>query len=194
MYDRITGSAERRLLGRVRARLLGDLEGAVLEIGAGTGASFEHYPVTVRVTGTEPDPFMLERARHRLEQLGLTNIVLQPAPAEQLPFDDASFDHVVSTLVLCTVRDQPRALAEAKRVLRPGGTLRFVEHVRNDESAFWGTTQDVIAPAWRWIGAGCNPNRRTQAGIEGAGFRIEWLEEMRVGPGTPGIYGVARPA
>lgn len=193
MYDRITGPGERRLLGKVRPRIVGDLQGRVLEIGVGTGASFEHYPSQARVTGIEPDPYMLERARRRLAGLGVTNIELQQAPAEQLPFDDASFDHVVSTLVLCTVRDQPRALAEARRVLKTDGTLRFLEHVRNDENGFWGTTQDLIAPAWRWFGAGCSPNRSTQRGIEQAGFHVEWVERIRIAPGTPAIYGVARP-
>lgn len=192
MYDRIAGPGDRRLFSKIRPRLLGDLNGRVLEIGVGTGASFEYYPSEAQVTGTEPDPYMLERARRRLAGLGVANIELRQAPAEQLPFDDASFDHVVSTLVLCTVRDQPRALAEARRVLKPDGTLRFLEHVRNDESGFWGGVQDVITPAWRWFGAGCNPNRRTQRGIEQAGFRVEWIERMRIAPGTPAIYGVAR--
>jgi ubiquinone/menaquinone biosynthesis C-methylase UbiE len=192
MYDRIAGPGDRRLFSKIRPRLLGDLNGRVLEIGVGTGASFEYYPSEAQVTGTEPDPYMLERARRRLAGLGVTSIELRQAPAEQLPFDDASFDHVVSTLVLCTVRDQPRALAEVRRVLKPDGTLRFLEHVRNDESGFWGGVQDVITPAWRWFGAGCNPNRRTQRGIEQAGFRVEWIERMRIAPGTPAIYGVAR--
>jgi ubiquinone/menaquinone biosynthesis C-methylase UbiE len=194
MYDRITGPGERRLLSKIRPRILGDLQGRVLEIGVGTGASFEYYPSEAQVTGIEPDPYMLERARRRLAGLNVANIELHQAPAEQLPFDDASFDHVVSTLVLCTVRDQPRALAEARRVLKPGGTLRFLEHVRNDESGFWGGVQDVITPVWRWFAAGCQPNRRTQRGIEQAGFRVEWVETMRVAPGTPAIYGVARPS
>ena len=192
MYDRIAGPGDRRLFSKIRPRLLGDLNGRVLEIGVGTGASFEYYPSEAQVTGTEPDPYMLERARRRLAGLGVTSIELRQAPAEQLPFDDASFDHVVSTLVLCTVRDQPRALAEVRRVLKPDGTLRFLEHVRNDESGFWGGVQDVITPVWRWFGAGCNPNRRTQRGIEQAGFRVEWIERMRIAPGTPAIYGVAR--
>lgn len=194
MYDRITGPGERRLLGKVRARILGDLQGRVLEIGVGTGASFEYYPSEAQITGIEPDQYMLERARRRLAGLGVANIELRQSPAELLPFEDASFDHVVSTLVLCTVRDQPRALAEARRVLKPDGTLRFLEHVRNDESGFWGTAQDVITPAWRWFAAGCHPNRRTQRGMETAGFRVEWIEQVHVAPGMPAIYGVARPA
>lgn len=192
MYDRISGGGERRLGKKVRPRVMGEVQGRVLEIGVGTGASFAYYPPEAEVVGTEPDPYMLERARRRLAGLGLSNIELHQGPAEELPFEDASFDHVVTSLVLCTVRDLPRALTEARRVLKPEGAFRFWEHVRNDESRFWGTAQDVITPAWRWFSAGCHPNRRTRQAIEEAGFRIEWLEEVRMAPGTPGIYGVAR--
>jgi ubiquinone/menaquinone biosynthesis C-methylase UbiE len=191
-YDRLTAGNERRLAKTIRPRLMGEAHGRVLEVGAGTGASFPYYPPDAQVVATEPDPHMLERARKRAAGLGGANIELRQASAEQLPFDDASFDHVITSLVLCTVRDQPKALAEARRVLKPGGTLRFLEHVRNDESRFWGTVQDGIAPVWRWIGAGCNPNRRTQAAIEQAGFAIDWLERVPIGPGTYAIYGAAR--
>jgi ubiquinone/menaquinone biosynthesis C-methylase UbiE len=193
-YDRITAMSERRLGPRVRPRLMGEAHGRVLEIGAGTGASFSYYPADAQVIATEPDHYMLERARRRLEGLGRANIELRQTAGEALPFDDASFDHVVSSLVLCTVRDPSRALAEARRVLKPGGTLRFLEHVRNDESRLWGKVQDAITPAWRWASAGCHPNRRTQTAIEAAGFQFEWLERVRIGPGTPAIFGVARPA
>ena len=193
MYDRITGPGERRLLSKIRPRIMGEARGRVLEIGAGTGASFEYYPADAQVVATEPDPYMLDRARKRVQALGRTSIELRQAPAEGLPFDDGSFDHVITSLVLCTVRDAPRALAEMRRVLKPDGSLRFIEHVRNDDSRFWGTVQDVITPVWRWVGAGCHPNRRTQRAIEDAGFRLEWLELARIGPGTPAIFGVARP-
>ena len=192
-YDRLTSQGEQRVFSQVRPRIMGEARGRVLEIGIGTGVSFAYYSSEAQVVGTEPDPYMLQRAQKRLEELGATNIELQQAPAEELPFEDASFDHVVSSLVLCTVRDLPRVLAQARRVLRPEGTFRFMEHVRNDDSRFWGTVQDVITPVWRWFGAGCNPNRRTQQAIEAAGFRIEWIERRRIAPGTPAIYGVARP-
>ncbi len=192
MYDRITGPGEKRLLSRVRPRILGDLQGRVLEIGVGTGASLQYYPAEATVVATEPDPYMLQRARRRLAELAVQNIALEQAPAEQLPFDDGSFDHVVTTLVLCTVRDVPRSLSEARRVLKPEGTLRFLEHVRNDDNAVWGTVQDLITPVWRWCGAGCHPNRRTQRAIEDAGFRVDWLEQVGIGPGTRAIFGVAR--
>lgn len=191
-YDRFMAGAERRIFASIRRKLLGDLRGRVLEIGAGTGASLSYYPPEAQVTGLEPDPFMLKRARARAEALGADHIELRQAPAEQLPFEDASFDHVVSTLVLCTVGDLPLAIAEARRVLRPDGSLRFLEHIRNDGSV-WGTVQDVIAPVWRWCAAGCNPNRRTIDALTAGGFAIEWREEVRVGPGTPAVYGVAHP-
>ncbi len=192
MYDRINAREERRLGPIIRPKLQSDLTGRVLEIGAGTGASFSYYPPTTEVLATEPDPHMFARAQKRLADLGLTNIELRQAPAEALPFDDASFDHALCSLVFCTVADVPRGLREIHRVLKPGGTFRFLEHVRNDESRFWGTVHDVITPVWSWLGAGCHPNRRTQQAIEAAGFRIEWLERVRVAPGTPAIYGLAR--
>ncbi|MGB2694159.1 MAG: class I SAM-dependent methyltransferase [Dehalococcoidia bacterium] len=183
---------ERHLGAKVRRIIVGEAHGRVLEIGVGTGASFSYYPHDAQVIGIEPDPYMLARAEGRRADDGFDQIELRQAPAEQLPFEDASFDHVVSTLVLCTVRDVPQALAEARRVLRPGGTLRFFEHVRNDESRFWGVIQDAIVPIWSWIGAGCHPNRRTEQAIADAGFAIESVERARAGPGTPAIYGVAR--
>lgn len=193
MYDRITGPGERRFGDRVRGRIVGQVQGRVLEIGAGTGANFSYYPADAQVVATEPDPHMLERAKKKLAELSTSNIELRQAGAQSLPFDDASFDHVVATLVFCTVPDAARGLAEARRVLKPGGTFRFWEHVRNEESRLWCTVQDVITPVWSWLGAGCHPNRRTKQAIEGAGFRIEWLEQIRMAPGTPAIYGVARP-
>ena len=100
------------------------------------------------------------------------------APAERLPFGDASFDTVVSTLTLCTVADQAAALAEMRRVLVPGGRLLFLEHVRAQDERD-ARLQDRITPLWRHIGHGCHPNRDTVAAIEDAGFVLEWLERDR---------------
>lgn len=192
VYDHITHPNE-RAFRKVRPRIMGEVHGCVLEVGVGTGASFAYYPAEARVMGTEPDPYMLERARRRQEQMGAGHIELHQALAEALPFEDDSFDHVVCSLVLCTVRDLGRSLEEVRRVLKPDGTLRFLEHVRNDQSRFWGVTQDLVAPVWSWFNGGCHSNRRTQQAIEDAGFGIRWLERMHVGPGTWAIYGVARP-
>ena len=194
VWDRLSATNERRFGKKIRPRIMEEMAGRVLEVGAGTGASFSYYPDDAQVVATEPDPHMLKRAEKRLAEMNRPNIELRQAPAESLPFDDASFDHVLSTLVFCSVRDQSKALAEARRVLKPGGTFRFWEHIRNDDSRFWGTVQDAITPVWRWFGAGCHPNRRTQQAIEDAGLRIEWIAKFRAALGTPEIYGVARPA
>ncbi len=193
LYPLIVARDERRRWSKVRRRIMGEVQGRVLEIGAGSGYSLPYYPAEAQVVATEPDPHMLERAQRRLQELGVTNIELRQASAEELPFEDASFDHVACSWVLCTVDDLARCLAEARRVLKPEGTLRFMEHVRNDSSTFWSVLQHLIAPAWRWFGAGCHLNQRTQRAVEEAGFRIEWIEQV---PGwlQPVIYGVARPA
>ena len=193
-WDHLSASNERTHGSKIRPRLMGEANGDVLEIGVGTGASFSYYPEDARVIAIEPDPYMIERAHKRLADDGNTNIQLRQAAAEELPFEDASFDHVVASLVFCSVKDQATAFAEVRRVLRPDGTFRFWEHIRNDDSRFWGTVQDAITPVWRWFGAGCHPNRRTQQAIEDAGLRIEWIEKFRAALGTPEIYGVARPA
>jgi ubiquinone/menaquinone biosynthesis C-methylase UbiE len=184
-YDLMTRPSERRF-GAWRQRLLADLRGDVLEIGAGTGANFEHYPADARVVALEPDPFMLRRAEAKRRP----NIDLRQAPAEDLPFADASFDAVVATLVLCTVRDLPRALSEIRRVLRPGGELRFIEHVRGGGAL--GGIQDVVQPAWGWMAAGCHVNRRTEPAIVAAGFDLTAIERRKMAPWMPAIVGRAR--
>ena len=188
-YDLITRLSERRVLAPLRRRLLSAATGKVLEIGAGTGANFPYYSAAEAVVAIEPDPFMLRRSRKRAYELGL-QFDLHQSPAEALPFGDASFDTVVSTLVLCTVTDPTRALAEIKRVLKPDGTLRFVEHVR--AGGFVGRLQDHLTPVWRLVGAGCHPNRRTVERIWEAGFDIVEMERQRL-PFLPLVVGVARP-
>lgn len=190
-YDLLTRPGEKRL-GEVRRRLLADLHGDVIEIGAGTGANFEHYPTGVRVLAFEPDPYMLTRAQKRLLELRRADIDVQLAPAEQLPVDDASVDAVVTTLVLCTVRDPASALAEARRALRPGGELRFIEHVRGD--AMLGRVQDAVQPVWGWVAAGCHGNRRTEGALRSAGFAITSLEHRKMAPWMPAIVGIATSA
>ncbi|HWQ27739.1 MAG TPA: methyltransferase domain-containing protein [Dehalococcoidia bacterium] len=191
-YDRLMRSTERRLMAGLRARLLGPLEGAVLEIGAGTGANLPYYAHAARVIATEPDPYMLRRARERLRELNHPAIDLRLASAEALPFPDASFDHVVATLVFCTVPDPEPALREVCRVLKPDGRFHFVEHVRADGVV--GRAQDLIRPVWKFFAAGCVINRRTAELIERAGFAIESLERRSLQFGVPLLIGVARPA
>jgi ubiquinone/menaquinone biosynthesis C-methylase UbiE len=188
VYDRLQSANERTRVGKLRRELLGDLRGDVLEIGAGTGANFEYYAPDARVVALEPDPHMLKRAEPRLRP----NIELRQAPAESLPVPDGSFDAVVSTLVLCTVDDVAASLAEIRRVLRPGGRLVFMEHVRGE--GFAGRVQDVIKPVWKWFSAGCNVNRRTEDAFETASFDISSIRRTKFAPLVmPVIYGIAEP-
>src|SRR5213594_1343369 len=125
VYDRINAAMERGFMRPVREELVGSARGRVLEIGCGTGANFRYYrDGATEVIATEPDPYMLERAARRAKEAGRP-IELRQAPAEALPFADRSFDTVLSTLVLCTVRDPSRALAEMRRVLAANGELHF---------------------------------------------------------------------
>jgi ubiquinone/menaquinone biosynthesis C-methylase UbiE len=169
------GKTERAGLGEHRRALLAAATGDVLEIGGGTGANLEYYGDTVRsLTLVEPEKPMLKRLERHVEQRAPKAKVLR-APAEDLPFNDASFDVVVSTLVLCTVDDVPRALRELRRVLRPSGKLLFIEHVRSDDEKL-ARTQDRMLPINVRIGHGCHPNRRTLDSIRDAGFEIASLE------------------
>ncbi len=188
IYDRMSRSEEQGFLGEMRDRALAGLHGDVLEIGAGTGANFAHYPLGVRVTALEPDPYMMRRARAKLSMLGRTDITLEQRPAEELP-PDAQFDAVVSTLVLCTVDDVDASLGEIRRVLRPGGELRFIEHVR--AQGVVGRMQDLVKPAWGYFGAGCNPNRRTEELLRKAGFDVSVAERRKLMGFAPLLAGVA---
>src|SRR5215204_5109667 len=175
LYDPISASMERRWMGGRRRRLLAGARGAVLEIGGGTGANLAHYRDVDRVVVTEPDPFMRRRLDQKLAEARVP-LEVSATGAEALPFPDGSFDTVVSTLVLCTVPDQESALEEVRRVLRPGGRLLFIEHVRAAGStARW---QDRLDPLWGRLHGGCHPNRDTVAAIEEAGFEIETFESF----------------
>ncbi len=193
-YDRMTGPVERGWLGERRGQLLAELTGDVLDVGAGTGAGLPHYRAGARVIAAEPDPAM--RAQLARKAVGApVPVEISDAAAESLPYPDASFDAVVFTLVLCTVADPERALAEAGRVLRPTGRLVVLEHVRGEgRLARW---QDRLTPVWRRIAAGCHPNRDTRAAVERAGFTFERVEAFQVPPNwsitSPMLEAVAIP-
>jgi len=191
-YDRLTRSAERNFLGAHRAWLAARATGRVLDLGAGTGANFPHLRAHAEIIAAEPDPYMLERGRQRARTAGRT-VTFLPDTAESLSLETASVDAVLATLVLCTVEDPARALAEIRRVLRPGGSLLFLEHVRLEHS-LWGRVQDAVTPLWRTLFAGCHPNRDTVTAIRQAGFDIVELEGYPWGP-LPGplfVRGEAR--
>lgn len=183
IYDKISAAEEKKYMGAVRSEMLKDVTGRVLEIGAGTGLNFQHYRNGAEITATEPDPYMLKRAQKRAAE-STAQIDLQRASAEELPFPDASFDFVISTLVLCSVKDPPRVLAEIKRVLKPGGELRVYEHVRY-KNPIGALAQDIIAPAWHWFGAGCHPNRDTERSLREAGFELTSAEIQKELPPVP---------
>lgn len=172
-----------------RREVAGGARGRVLELGVGVGANWPYLAEGIDYSGIEPDAYMLERARKHAAESSKT-YDLRQAPAEALPFDDASFDTVIVTLTLCTVQDVPGALAEARRVLKPGGELRFGEHVRADgRVGAW--VQDRLTPAWRKLGAGCHLNRPAADWIRDAGFEITELRRWRQAF-MPMVTGVAR--
>jgi len=171
-YDALGERAERAGLAAERRKLLADARGRVLEVGAGTGRNVEHYPPGADVTYTEPDPHMAKRLRARGESV-------VPATVEALPFDDESFDTVVSTLVLCTVPEVPAALAEIRRVLAPSGRLLFLEHVRAEPGTPLERWQDRLSRPWRAVARGCNCNRDLVAQIEGQGFVLHGVRCSR---------------
>jgi ubiquinone/menaquinone biosynthesis C-methylase UbiE len=182
LYDRQLRPLERGWLGQRRGALLGELTGQVLEVGAGTGGNLAHYRHAGKVVACEPDPAMRARLAGKLADAPVP-VQLCDAAAEALPFADQSFDVVVCTLVLCTVPDPPAALAESYRVLRPGGRLAFLEHVRGrGRLARW---QDRLTPLQVWFAGGCHPNRDTQAAIADAGFAIGPLEVFEPTPNSP---------
>jgi ubiquinone/menaquinone biosynthesis C-methylase UbiE len=194
-YDRMMTRVEHELLTDLRRELLGGATGDVLEVGGGTGVNIAYYGPRVRsLTMTEPEPPMLRRLQRRADDAGRPVTVLR-APAEDLPFEADSFDTVVSTLVLCGVTDQQRALREAARVLRPGGRLLFIEHVRSDDERS-ARFQDRMNWMSRLV-TQCECNRPTQASIVDAGFVVDQLEHYTmphapkfVRPVVAGVAGV----
>jgi ubiquinone/menaquinone biosynthesis C-methylase UbiE len=193
-YDKIMAGTEKATLAAHRRTLIAQASGRVLEIGGGTGANLQHYAPGVELTVTEPEEPMLKRLRQRVNAEAPWTEVVQ-APAEALPFEDASFDVAVTTLVLCGVDSQPRALGELRRVLRPGGRLLFIEHVRSDDPcrARW---QDRLNGLQQRIGHGCNCNRSTVDAMRAAGFSIGQVEQdvLRKAPPIvrPLVVGVAQ--
>jgi SAM-dependent methyltransferase len=158
----------------IRTRVAGGATGRILEVGAGTGFNFAYYPEDAEVVATEPDPEMRRRAEGRARKHGID---LGPAPAEALPFPDGSFDTVVSAGVLCAVDDPARALSEAHRVLRPGGELRFSEHVRGERPVRRAMQRTLDPIHYRLFR--CHIGRDTLRLMRDAGFEIRELEHPR---------------
>lgn len=176
-YDRFTAKLEDALMSGVRTQLLSPLQGPVLEIGAGTGANLAHYPDSVtHIDLVEVDPHMAARLRPRMP----AHAELYMGSAERLPHGDSEYSAVVSTLALCSMNDVDATLGEIRRVLRPGGTLVFAEHVRSKRPK-WGTLQDSLNPGWRWLSGGCRANPDTIAALERARFAVEEIGSVEFG-------------
>jgi ubiquinone/menaquinone biosynthesis C-methylase UbiE len=185
LYDRCFKAAEDAGLRDMRRDVLAGARGRVLELGAGTGLNLELYPREGldSLTVTEPDPHMFKQLRERAAKVCAGAELIQ-AGAEELPFEDDTFDTVTVTLVLCTVPDQAAALREIRRVLKPGGQMLFLEHVRSNhrDLAKW---QDRLETPWRFLGDGCHCNRDTEAGLRAAGFELGDLEHPELPKAPP---------
>jgi ubiquinone/menaquinone biosynthesis C-methylase UbiE len=182
-YDRFQAKSEEMGMRRQRAELLAQASGRCLEVGAGTGLNLERWPEVDELVLSEPDPRMAAQLRRKLASGGRSAEVVE-APAEQLPFPDDSFDTVALTYVLCTVPDPADALREISRVLKPGGRLLFIEHVRSPDPglARW---QDRLHGPWYLFGNGCHCNRDTLAAIESSPLEVERYERGEVPAAVP---------
>jgi ubiquinone/menaquinone biosynthesis C-methylase UbiE len=178
LYDPLLWLGERGGMAKRRGELLRNASGRVLELGAGTGLNLNHYPEGLEdLVLTEPAAPMVSRLERRAKRSGRSCQVVA-ADAESLPFEDDSFDTVVSTLVLCTVNDPRPVIDEVSRVLRPGGRLLFLEHVRS-ESPRLARWQDRLERPWHAFAAGCHANRPTVELLRESPLDVDVVEHAR---------------
>jgi ubiquinone/menaquinone biosynthesis C-methylase UbiE len=197
-YDKLIEPSGKKLMTPLRRKLVSQAHGHVLELGAGTGSNLPFYDWS-RVESldvTEPDPFMLQRLQPKLQALpadARERVHTHDAAAEHLPFEDASFDCAVVTLVLCTVADVDASLAELRRVLKPGAEVVLLEHVR--AVGAWGKVQRLIQPVYGWTAGGCHLRRDTEQSLRDAGFELEVTQRTTLGaPIFPSFVATARRA
>jgi ubiquinone/menaquinone biosynthesis C-methylase UbiE len=184
-------------VGTYRQALVGGTSGRVIEVGAGNGLNFAHYPASVtEVIAVEPEPHLRSIAEVNAAQAAVPVKVVD-GTAGDLPADDALFDVAVASLVLCSVPDQGQALAEIRRVLKPGGELRFFEHVQAGTPGRRRVQQALDATIWPWLVGGCHCGRDTRLAIERSGFTIDRIDQLTTAdssmtfPATPQILGTA---
>lgn len=197
MYERLSAVAEAKGAADYRRELLAGIGGRVIEIGAGNGHNFRHYPETVtEVVAVEPEPFLRSRAESAASEATVP-ITVVDGTADALPAETDAFDVAVFSLVLCSVPHQHAALEEAKRVLKPGGELRLFEHVLADTPQL-ARFQRRIDVVWPRVGGGCHTSRDTTRAVEDAGFDIEDIRRFRFAPCfltkpvSPHILAIAR--
>lgn len=181
MYERISERSDRRGSAEHRDRLLDGLAGRVIEVGAGNGRNFDHYPSAVtEVVAVEPEDQLRALAENAAVAAPVP-ITVRSGHADALPAHGGEFDAAVVSLVLCSVPTPSRTLSEIRRVLRPGGELRFYEHVRSIRPLL-GLLEDLITPLWARVGGGCHPNRDTVTTIRDAGFVVDTLHRFTFRP------------
>ncbi len=180
LYARLSASEEAKGAAEHRQEMLAELHGRVVEVGAGNGLNFKHYPDTVtEVLAVEPDDLLRGHAKTAAGKADIPIHVIA-GHADALAVEAGSYDAVVASLVLCSVPDPASALLALRGALRPGGELRFYEHVRSDRP--WiGRAEDLLDPLWSRVAGGCHPNRDTLGAISAAGFQITDVEHFRFG-------------
>ncbi|BAY47745.1 type 11 methyltransferase [Scytonema sp. HK-05] len=185
VYDKFISDRKRSLFA--------NLHGNVLEIDPGTGPNLPYYPKDINLIGIEPNPFMHSYLKKEAQKLGFNNIDLRTSTAEQIDAEDNSIDAVVSTLVLCSVPNLAATLQEVLRVLKPGGSFLFIEHVAAPQGTLLRQVQSTIRPIWKVLADGCHPDRETWIALENAGFKSVNYEHFKVPVPivSPQIIGVA---
>lgn len=181
VYSRMSASMEAAGVAEHRGRLLAGLVGRVVEVGAGNGLNFSHYPDTVtEVIAVEPESYLRARAELAAQNAPV-KVTVVDGDAERLPLGDASVDAAVTSLVLCSVTDPTAALTEIRRVLRPGGELRFYEHVLADNAGL-ARLQRLVDPVWSRFAGGCRLTRNTLEAVQAAGLIVDECEQFLFEP------------
>ncbi|NJP07703.1 MAG: class I SAM-dependent methyltransferase [Chloroflexaceae bacterium] len=192
LYDTLMAPAERQALAALRASLLRNVQGQVLEIGVGTGANLAFYAEGVRLIAVDPNPWMLVQAQQRAFTVPAVVVPVQ-GHAEGLPVADGACQAVVSTFVLCSVRDLHQAIAELWRVIQPGGQALLLEHIRSD-NPYWYALQRAWNPFQRVFGDGCCLTRDTLDVLQAQGFVLQHVQPLAGGPFPLRMVQAIRPA